>query len=77
MTPDEKTRRLDEFVTAFKRQLRLDMVDAGNDVHFLRLTYLEGKRITQIGLDPEDARRLATLFTRWADTVDKKGPTDA
>ncbi len=72
MTPDEKVKTLAEFVTAFRRELKVDAVDAGNDVHFLRLTYREGKRITQIGLDVEDARRLAALFTEWADAVDKK-----
>ncbi len=72
MNPDEKIERLDEFVTAFRRELKVDAVDAGNGVHFLRLTYREGKRITQMGLDVEEARRLATLFTRWADAVDKK-----
>ncbi len=72
MTPDEKVETLAEFVTAFRRELKVDAVDAGNDVHFLRLTYREGKRITQIGLDVEDARRLAALFTGWADAVDKK-----
>ena len=71
MNPDEKITRLDEFVTAFKRELKVDAVDAGNGVHFLRLTYREGKRITQVGLDVEEARRLAALFTRWADAVDK------
>ncbi len=72
MTPDEKVETLAEFVTAFRRELKVDAVDAGNDVYFLRLTYREGKRITQIGLDVEDARRLAALFTGWADAVDKK-----
>ena len=67
MTPEEKIETLDQFVTAFRRELKVDAVDAGNDVHFLRLTYKEGKRITQIGLDAEDARRLARLFTEWAD----------
>ncbi len=71
MTPEERIEQLDEFVTAFKRQLKVEAVDAGNHVHFLRLTYREGKRITQIGLDVEEARRLAALFTRWADKVDK------
>ncbi len=64
--------RLDEFVTAFKREIRVDAVDAGNGVRFLRLTYREGKRITQIELDAPEARRLAALFTDWADTVDKE-----
>ncbi len=67
MTPEEKVETLDQFVTAFRRELKVDAVDAGNGVHFLRLTYKEGKRITQIGLDGEDARRLARLFTEWAD----------
>ncbi len=71
MSYGETTTRLDEFVTAFKRELKVDAVDAGNGVRFLRLTYREGKRITQIGLDVEEARRLARLFTDWADTVDK------
>jgi len=69
MTPEEKVETLEQFVTAFRRELKVDAVDAGNDVHFLRLTYKEGKRITQIGLDAEDARRLARLFTEWADRV--------
>ncbi len=69
MTPEEKVETLDQFVTAFRRELKVDAVDAGNNVHFLRLTYKEGKRITQIGLDAEDARRLARLFTEWADRV--------
>ena len=69
MTPEEKVETLDQFVTAFRRELKVDAVDAGNDVHFLRLTYKEGKRITQIGLDAEDARRLARLFAEWADRV--------
>jgi hypothetical protein len=64
--------RLDEFVTAFKREIKVDAVDAGNGVRFLRLTYREGKRITQIELDASEARRLAALFTDWADTVDKE-----
>jgi len=69
MTPDEKTEELADFVTAFRRELKVEAVDAGNDVHFLRLTYKEGKRITQIGLDAEDARRLAQIFHDWADRV--------
>ncbi len=69
MTPEEKVERLAEFVTAFRREMRVDAVDAGNGVHFLRLTYKEGKRITQVGLDAEDARRLARIFSDWADKV--------
>ncbi len=69
MTPEEKVERLADFITAFRREMRVDAVDAGNGVHFLRLTYKEGKRITQIGLDAEDARRLATLFAEWAERV--------
>ncbi|HHN72447.1 MAG TPA: hypothetical protein ENK13_00005, partial [Thermopetrobacter sp.] len=69
MTPDEKVETLADFVTAFRRALKVDAVDAGNDVRFLRLTYREGRRITQIGLDAEDARRLARLFADWADRV--------
>ena len=69
MTPEEKVTTLEQFVTAFKREMKVDAVDAGNGVHFLRLTYKEGKRITQIGLDVEDARRLATTFSAWADEV--------
>jgi hypothetical protein len=69
MTPDEKIEELADFVTAFRRELKVDAVDAGNDVHFLRLTYKEGKRITQIGLDVEDARRLARIFHDWAEKV--------
>ena len=72
MTPEEKVEALADFITAFRRQLRVDAVDAGNNVHFLRLTYREGKRITQMGLDVEDARRLAKLFTDWADEVERK-----
>ena len=72
MTPEEKVTTLEQFVTAFKREMKVDAVDAGNGVHFLRLTYKEGKRITQIGLDVEDARRLAATFTAWADEVEKK-----
>ncbi len=67
MTPEENVQTLDEFVTAFRRELKVDAVDAGNDVRFLRLTYKEGKRITQVGLDAEDARRLAKLFAEWAE----------
>ncbi len=73
MTPEEKVETLDQFVTAFRRELKVDAVDAGNDVHFLRLTYKEGKRITQIGLDAEDARRLSRLFAEWADRVAPQG----
>ena len=69
MTPGEKVETLERFVTAFRRELKVDAVDAGNDVRFLRLTYKEGKRITQIGLDAEDARRLARLFADWAERV--------
>lgn len=69
MMPDEKIERLAEFITAFRRELRVDAVDAGNGVHFLRLTYKEGKRITQIGLDAEDAERLAAIFSDWAGKV--------
>ncbi|HHN67012.1 MAG TPA: hypothetical protein ENK15_03110 [Thermopetrobacter sp.] len=72
MTPEEKVSTLERFVTAFRREMKVDAVDAGNGVHFLRLTYKEGKRITQIGLDVEDARRLAAVFTTWADEVEKK-----
>jgi len=73
MTPEENVETLDEFVTAFRRELKVDAVDAGNDVRFLRLTYKEGKRITQVGLDAEDARRLAKLFAEWAE---KNAPVD-
>ena len=74
MTPEEKVERLANFITAFRREMRVDAVDAGNGVHFLRLTYKEGKRITQIGLDVEDARRLAALFTEWAERVSDAMP---
>ncbi len=73
MTPEEKIATLAEFITAFRREMKVDAVDAGNGVHFLRLTYKEGKRITQIGLDAEDARRLADIFTNWADEVQPQG----
>ncbi len=76
MTPEEKVERLAEFITAFRRELKVDAVDAGNGVHFLRLTYREGKRITQVGLDVEDARRLAQVLTQWADGIGDGQPTD-
>ncbi len=76
MSPEEKVETMAEFVTAFRRELKVDAVDAGNDVHFLRLTYKEGKRITQIGLDREDALRLARLFTEWAGKVPGRDPED-
>jgi hypothetical protein len=50
----------------FGRRVKLQNVDFHNGLNLLRLTWREGRRFTQIDLDPESAEAFATDVLEWA-----------
>ena len=57
MTDDDVTlTELAEHVLPFGRRVRLVNADYQNGLHMLRLIWREGKRITQVEIDPEKLR---------------------
>ena len=67
MTDDDVTLiELAEHVLPFGRRVRLVNADYQNGLHMLRLIWREGKRITQVEIDPEAAATLGTDILAWA-----------
>jgi len=55
-----------EHVLPFGRRVRLLDVDYQNGMHMLRFIWREGKRITQVEVDPENAAALGGDIMAWA-----------
>jgi len=67
MTDDTETLTdLAEHILPFGRQVRLLDVDYHNGLHMLRLIWREGKRITQVDIDPTSAAALGADIGEWA-----------
>lgn len=67
MTEERETlTELAEHILPFGRRVRLLDVDYHNGLHMLRLIWREGKRITQVDTDPENAAALGADLLAWA-----------
>ncbi|MEJ6500652.1 MAG: hypothetical protein QNL16_08370 [Rhodobacterales bacterium] len=67
MTDERETlTELAEHILPFGRQVRLLDVDYHNGLHMLRLIWREGKRITQVDVDPENCLALGADILAWA-----------
>jgi len=70
---DETVTELSEYVFPFGRQVRLLDVDYNNGLSMLRMIWREGKRITQVEIDPQNAAALGEAIVKWAQ---EKSPSD-
>lgn len=50
----------------YRRQVRLELVLFESGMEMFRVIIREGRRITQIDLDAETARRWAEIMDHWA-----------
>jgi len=67
MTDQKETlTELGEHILPFGRRVRLVDVDYHNGLHMLRMIWREGKRITQVDTDPENAAALGSNLLDWA-----------
>ena len=57
---------LAEHELPFGRRVRLLDVDYQNGLHMLRMIWREGRRITQVEIDPEAAKSLGSDIAAWA-----------
>jgi hypothetical protein len=57
---------LSEHILPFGRRVRLVNADYHNGLNMLRLIWREGKRITQVEVDPENAAALGRDLLGWA-----------
>jgi hypothetical protein len=55
-----------EHVLPFGRRVRVMDVDYQNGLHMLRLIWREGKRITQVEIDPENAAAFGADMLQWS-----------
>lgn len=67
MTDEAETvTELTEHILPFGRRVRLLSVDYHNGLYMLRMIWREGKRITQVEIDPESAAALGADIAKWA-----------
>ncbi len=64
----EPVREIAKFELPYMRKAELREVEFDSGMKMLRLVLREGKRITQVDLDPDIARSIAAEMTAWADT---------
>ena len=66
MTEDDPiVTEIREHVLPVGRRVRVLDVDYRNGLHMLRLIWREGKRITQVEIDPENAAALGADLLQW------------
>jgi len=67
MTDDDITlTELSEHILPFGRRVRLVNVDYHNGLNMLRMIWREGKRITQVDIDPASATAFGNDMLAWA-----------
>ena len=64
---EERIREIAELELPFRRRARIREVTHESGLRMVRLILIEGKRITQVDLDPDTARQLAALLSATAD----------
>lgn len=69
MTDDNLT-DLAEFQLPYSRKAQLREVTFDSGMKMLRLVLREGRRITQVDLDPASARAIAEAMNGWAEKQD-------
>ncbi len=62
-----------EHVLPFGRRVRVLDVDYQNGLHMLRLIWREGKRITQVEIDPESAAVFGADVLQWGKDHAERG----
>ena len=58
---------LEEIEAPWGARVRLQNLDHEGGMSLLRVRILQGKRITDLSLDPDTARKLVKSLTDWAD----------
>ncbi len=64
---EETLKEIAELELPFRRRARIREVTFESGLRMVRLVLMEGKRITQVDLDPDTARQLAAILSRAAD----------
>ncbi len=67
----EETNDLDAFEAPWGRRVALQEVVYESGMRLLRLRIREGRRITQLELDPATARHWGDAMLRWADSAEQ------
>lgn len=73
MSPDETKERLAEIEAPYNRQVWLDDVKFDSGMQLLRVTIREGRRITQLDIDPDTAAQWGETLLKWSE---KSKPLD-
>ncbi len=68
MSGEISKERLDTFEAPYKRTVWLDEVAYESGMHLLRVTIREGRRITQLDIDPDTAARWGKALLTWSAT---------
>ncbi|MCI2400147.1 hypothetical protein [Aliiroseovarius subalbicans] len=63
----EPIRDIAKYELPYMRRAELREAEFDSGMKMLRLVLREGKRITQVDLDPETARAIAAEMTAWAE----------
>ena len=58
---------LDEIEAPWGKKIRMQNLRFEEGMSLLRLRIREGRRITDLELDPDTARRVAAFLSEWAD----------
>ena len=62
----ETLSELAEHILPFGRRVRLLNIDYHNGLNMMRLIWREGKRITQVDIDPASAAQIGADLVAWA-----------
>ena len=63
----EQTETIAEFELPYRRKATLKLASFDSGMQMLRLVLREGMRITQVDLDAETARKMASVMNEYAD----------
>ncbi len=66
MSTEQIKQRLESIEAPYKRLILLDDVEFESGMNLLRVTIREGRRITQLDIDPVTAKRWGEAMVSWA-----------
>ncbi len=66
MSAEQIKQRLETIEAPYKRLIWLDDVEFESGMKLLRVTIREGRRITQLDVDPVTAKRWGDTMVSWA-----------
>ena len=68
MTEGQTVTDIAEITAPWNKQVTVQAIDHDGGMGFLRLRIKEGKRFTDLELDPDTARRLTDIIQDWVES---------